>query len=91
MGTWVHEADPAEPDIPSSVTYRDDATLEGMYEIGMSPGTFEGRWSIDTRNFLNMTCKCRFARSGSVAVNYQVTAQSLTWTWGDGSQWHFHR
>ena len=106
-GTWLHEADAAQPDIPSKVTYRDDQTLEGVYEIGKNPGTFEGNWSIDNkRNFLNMALLCNpneldpgptsprvvpTCGFGSVSVNYQVSAQSLTWIWGDGTQWHFHR
>ena len=102
VGTWLHDADAAHPEIPSSVTYHDDGTMivvgeptAGGTPSVIVPATAEGRWSIDNRNFLEMSVACVGRATCPVpagaVVNYRVSTQSLAWIWGDHSEWHFHK
>jgi hypothetical protein len=95
----LHDPDAAHPEIPPAVAYFDDGTMQvsqtASAPSGSEPGPFEGHWSIDSRNFLlmNVSClrifpSCPFM---SLQVNYLVSAQSLTWRFGDGTEWRFHR
>jgi hypothetical protein len=43
IGTWLHEADAAHPDIPTAVTYRSDQTMTVQSLDPKMPGTTEGK------------------------------------------------